>query len=65
MYCHICGAQDAVIRFEELKTALITGKAHVDCNGHSQYRPINKPHDIDESTRIHMSRKELKQNENH
>lgn len=56
MKCNICGAQDAVIRCSELKTALITGRAHVDCFGHSEYRPINKTFDVDESIRIYNQR---------
>ena len=55
MMCNICGAQDAVIRLCELKIAQITGRAHVDCNGHAQYRSVRIPHDIDESIRIHLT----------
>jgi hypothetical protein len=42
MHCKICGKQDAVIRVSELKTSKITGRAHVDCNGHSHYRSVTK-----------------------
>ncbi len=42
MYCTICGKHDARIRLSELKTAMITGKAHVDCNGHAVYRSVTK-----------------------
>lgn len=56
MKCNICGAQDAAIRCSELKMALITGRAHVDCFGHSEYRPINKKRDVDESIRLHTQR---------
>ena len=41
MKCNICSRTDAVIRTCELKTARITNKAHVDCQGHSQYRPVS------------------------
>lgn len=40
MKCRICGRQDARIRLCELKTARITKRAHVDCNGHSEYRSL-------------------------
>ena len=49
MKCLICGRTDAVIRKGELVTAKITFRAHVDCQGHSQYRPVTRD-DIDEST---------------
>jgi hypothetical protein len=38
--CQFCGRKDAVIREEELETAAITGRAHVDCEGHAQYRAL-------------------------
>jgi len=38
--CQFCGREDAVIREEELEIAAITGRAHVDCEGHSQYRSL-------------------------
>lgn len=38
--CRICGNDHATIREEEISTARITWRAHVDCNGHSQYRNI-------------------------
>lgn len=42
MKCNICGRDTAQVRQCEIKTALITGKAHVDCGdrGHAQYRPL-------------------------
>jgi len=40
MNCRICGKQDARIRLCELKTARIARRAHIDCNGHSEYRPV-------------------------
>lgn len=38
MKCHICGSDTAQVRPCEIETALITGRAHVDCGGHAQYR---------------------------
>lgn len=35
-----CGRNDAIIRADELDTAQITGRAHVDCAGHSHYRDV-------------------------
>ena len=40
MKCHICGADKAQVRSCEIETALITGRAHVDCGGHAQYRSL-------------------------
>jgi hypothetical protein len=49
MRCNLCGSLDAQIRPIELPTARITGKAHVDCNGHGQYRPVSRE-EIKEAT---------------
>ncbi|MBK1722805.1 hypothetical protein [Thiocystis violacea] len=38
--CRLCGRTDATIRAEELPTARSTGRAHVDCDGHAEYRPV-------------------------
>lgn len=38
--CHICGSDTAQVRQCEIEKALITGRAHVDCGGHAQYRPL-------------------------
>jgi ribosomal protein S14 len=40
MKCNICGRITASIR--DIDTARITGKAHIDCNGHSEYRHVSK-----------------------
>jgi len=40
--CGICGRMTARVREIEVGMARITGKAHVDCNGHSQYRHVSK-----------------------
>ena len=42
MRCNICGSMDAEIRPVELPVARMTLKAHVDCNGHGQYRPVTR-----------------------
>lgn len=55
MRCNLCGSMDAQIRPIELPTARITGKAHVDCNGHGQYRPVTREElkeTTDKDTRI-------------
>ena len=39
--CLICGQVKGVVREEEIPTARITGRAHVDCDGHSHYRCLN------------------------
>ena len=46
--CGICGRDDAKVRETEIATARITGRAHVDCRGHSEYRPVTKD-EIDEA----------------
>ena len=38
--CYVCMQMEGHIRPRELYMARITGKAHVDCNGHSQYRRV-------------------------
>lgn len=40
MNCLICGKPYALIRETEIDMARITGKAHVDCDGHSQYMAV-------------------------
>ena len=40
--CYICGREDAHIREIELPTARITLRAHVDCEGHNQYRRVSR-----------------------
>lgn len=40
MKCQFCGRTDARIRASEIPTARITGRAHVDCDGHAQYRNL-------------------------
>lgn len=42
MRCDICGSMDANIRPIELTTARILLRAHVDCIGHSEYRPVTR-----------------------
>jgi len=37
MNCFICGKPYALIRASELDMARASGKAHVDCEGHTQY----------------------------
>jgi len=49
MRCDICGSMDANIRPIELTTARITLRAHVDCNGHGQYRSVSRE-EIKEAT---------------
>jgi hypothetical protein len=41
MLCKICGSLYAYIRPSEKAMALISSKAHIDCNGHSHYRYIS------------------------
>ena len=41
IHCNICGSNDACIRKDEIETAKITMRAHVDCDGHSQYRVVS------------------------
>jgi hypothetical protein len=45
MNCNICGRKDANIRQRELDTVKdtvkITRRAHVDCQGHSEYRLVS------------------------
>lgn len=41
MKCQFCGRTDARIRESEIPTARITGRAHIDCFGHSQYRNLS------------------------
>lgn len=53
MNCRICGRQDARIRLCELKTARITKRAHVDCNGHSEYRSVTVA-DVDAAIGEHV-----------
>lgn len=62
MRCNICGSMDADIRRIELQVAQITKKAHVDCNGHSQYRPVTRKElqqAIDKETRINTALPEM------
>ena len=40
MKCRICGINGARIRAGQEEIAKITGKAHVDCAGHSEYRCV-------------------------
>ena len=40
MQCHICGSESAIICKSEIETTKITRRAHVDCDGHSQYRGV-------------------------
>jgi hypothetical protein len=40
--CEICGRMTAKVRDCEVRTAYITGRAHVDCVGHSQYRSVRR-----------------------
>jgi len=42
MKCNICGREDAVIRPGEIETALHSHRAHVDCQGHGQYRSVTR-----------------------
>ena len=41
MKCDICGRMTAHIRECELKVARITHRAHVDCEGHAEYRFVS------------------------
>lgn len=38
--CRFCGREGAAVRASELGVAAITGRAHVDCQGHAQYRAL-------------------------
>ena len=40
--CVHCGASDAAVRPCERDAARITGRAHVDCRGHSVYRAVTR-----------------------
>lgn len=51
MRCNLCGSMDAQIRECELSVARYSLRAHVDCNGHGQYRAIS-PEDIAETKRL-------------
>lgn len=46
--CTLCGRDDAAVRAEELATARITRRAHVDCGGHAVYRAVS-PAEIERS----------------
>ncbi len=50
MNCLICGKPYALIRETELSTARISGRAHVDCNGHSKYMAV-MPSEIEQQAR--------------
>ena len=52
MRCFICDSDKAMIRQYEIQCAYHTGRAHVDCEGHSQYRPVNRS-EISESERYY------------
>jgi hypothetical protein len=39
--CSICGCYNAKVRDCELSIALITHRAHVDCDGHGAYRALS------------------------
>lgn len=41
MKCGICGREDAVLRPCELPVAAVTGRGHVDCRGHGEYRHLS------------------------
>lgn len=41
MKCNICGGNDAKVRECEIDVAAITSRAHIDCNGHSEYRHLS------------------------
>ena len=41
MKCFICGRTTALIRESELEMAKITGKAHIDCQGHAEYGHVS------------------------
>jgi len=53
MYCAICrkDREEAHIRECELDVAAISGRAHVDCSGHSMYRAVSKEEVADELER--------------
>lgn len=46
--CRICGGSGARVRASEIATARISGRAHVDCAGHSEYRAVTRA-EIDEA----------------
>jgi len=48
MKCNICGMEGALVRECELDTAKITHRAHVQCNGHAEYRHV-ADEDIEEA----------------
>lgn len=50
--CHFCGRNGAVVRLNEIAIARTSRRAHVDCHGHSQYRPVTVA-EIDESELFH------------
>ena len=56
MHCNICGSDDAHVRFCEIETALITGRAHIDCRGHSEYRHVDNTQ-ISESLSYHTEKR--------
>lgn len=42
IHCGICKRPEALIRVDELETAAISRRAHVDCaGGHSEYRYVS------------------------
>ena len=57
MNCLICGAAYALIRETEIEMARITGKAHVDCNGHSKYMTL-MPSEIEQQAAWYSQAKE-------
>lgn len=58
MRCNICGRMNAQIRAIELSTARHSLKAHVDCNGHSEYRAVS-PSEIKETQELLKIEKEV------
>lgn len=60
MKCLLCGSNYARIRQCELSVAKITLRAHVDCDGHSQYRDIRLLDVLMEIARLEKEEKRRK-----
>lgn len=54
MKCRICGREGALVRECEIQVARITLRAHVDCEGHSEYRHVSSD-DVEDAAKARKS----------